>query len=43
MKKIILIVLLLASIQSCGKKGSLEFPSNESDAALLQMKNIFNS
>ena len=43
MKRVILIVLLLSSILSCGKKGSLEFPSNESDAALLQMKNTFNS
>ena len=43
MTRIIIIALLLSAILSCGKKGSLEFPSDESESNLLHIKNTFYS
>ncbi len=43
MTRVIIIALLISTILSCGKKGSLEFPTDGSDSALLHVKNTFYS
>ncbi len=43
MIRIIIIALLLSTILSCGKKGSLEFPSDDSNTTLLNIKITFYS
>ena len=40
MKRIIVITIMLLPILSCGKKGSLEYQSEDTQTSLIIIKNI---
>lgn len=43
MKKIIIITIMSLSILSCGKKGSLEYPSDDTQTSFIDINSIHYS